>query len=205
MCNSSYIGLYVQWPRSTLDMAVPGVISTITKLIGWIKPINKVYELYTGWGRRRKTKDIEERLARKYAHAVLRPWQRRCWVTLMQQNDRKVLFVVDRVGGVGKNFFANYLMYKANAAWFDRTSKRDILYAYNNEPIIVFDLTQVKPASVKYDLLRSIKKGVVFNRKYKNRPKRMKMEAKVVVMMRSMPNFFKMPRDRCTIFNNFRD
>lgn len=190
-------------------MDVSRWISPIMDLPRWILPITKMYKLFKGWRRRIKT-EVEERrrlhrLARKYVHAILRPWQRRCLVTLVEQNDRQVLFVVDMAGGVGKNFLAKYLMYRANAAWFSRTSKKDILSAYNNEPIIVFDLTQVERASVKYDLIQSIKKGVVFNRKYKDCVKRIQIEAKVLVMMRYMPDFGKMSRDRYVIFDNFRD
>ena len=105
----------------------------------------------------------------------LRTWQ----VTLENEilsepNDRKVVWYTDFEGGQGKTFMARYLVANHGAIVLGGEAK-DMFYGYNNENIVIFDLSfgdtyegKVPWNRFDYSAMEKIKDGILFNSKYES-------------------------------------
>lgn len=49
----------------------------------------------------------------------MRPWQEAAEELMVNQGPREILFIVDRIGAMGKTWFASYMMKKYGAIIFD--------------------------------------------------------------------------------------
>lgn len=128
---------------------------------------------------------------------VLLPWQEACVKNLDEQNDRKILFVVDDKGDRGKSWLCEWLMNEREAFWISEGLEvRDIAYAYKGEEYITVDVEKdVNPNHVPYKILERFKNGKIWSTKYHARIKRFP-KPKIVVMMNWMPNMHAMSDDR---------
>lgn len=73
---------------------------------------------------------------------VLKNWQLETIRLLAEQTDREVLFVVDYIGNEGKTYLAKWLINEMNAFYANTTVYTDIMYAYNDEPVVIFDIAR---------------------------------------------------------------
>ena len=133
---------------------------------------------------------------------VLKSWQKKCIKQLDEQSEREILFVVDTTGNTGKTFLAKYLYCNREAYYTNSTVYVDVIYGYNNEPLVIFDLVRDKIDFLNYGLLESFKNGIAFNRKYKVKVKIFK-PCKVIVFMNEDPNFEKISADRYVLFTEW--
>lgn len=129
---------------------------------------------------------------------VLRTWQKDAVVTLLAQNDREVLWIVDYKGDTGKSYLSRWLHAMKGA--FEVTSGKtaDIAYAYNYEPIVVFDFSRQKQEFVNYSAIEDFKNGRIFSPKYESKTLRFK-SAKVIVFSNWDPDETTLSEDRWNI------
>lgn len=113
------------------------------------------------------------------APAAWRDWQEHLLGIVNGPADpRKILWFYDLNGNTGKSFMASYLV-SHNDAIILRGSVGDMAYGYNDNPIVVFDLTrtQADPNFAKhlYSFAEELKRGVLYSSKYESGMKRFKV------------------------------
>lgn len=135
------------------------------------------------------------------AGTELRPWQARL-VTLASDvpDDRSVFWFWDNVGNTGKSFMARYLVAFHGAVIFSNGKCADIAHAYNNEPIVIFDLarTQEEKLDAVYLCMENFKNGRIFSPKYDSRFK-VFATPHVIVFANFGPDKSKLSADRWKI------
>lgn len=132
--------------------------------------------------------------------AVLRAWQNQLVKQLSKQNDRKIKWVYDPTGGNGKSFLTNFLLDNKNAFFCNNGKLSDVAYAYNNEPLVIFDLPRSTVDTdgkdwTPYRCMECFKDGRLFSSKYQSCIKRFKSCA-VVVFANFLPDRSKLSADR---------
>ena len=82
---------------------------------------------------RMKNIEAEELIKQQLVDMELRDWQK--WVVAMLefQGDRKILFVVDQIGGFGQTWLTKWYHVNLQAAVNTTTKRDDVAYAYNGE------------------------------------------------------------------------
>lgn len=131
--------------------------------------------------------------------ADFRPWQHALYLELLQEpDDRKVIWYHDEAGGAGKTTMARHLI--TMGAFYCRNGKTaDLCYAYANQRIIVIDLARSVEGHVNYNVIETLKDGLMFSTKYMSATKVRKGAAHVVVMANFLPDMSKMSVDRWDI------
>lgn len=133
--------------------------------------------------------------------AVLRDWQKKVIDLLKDQEERKILFVVDEEGGKGKSMLCKHLMTEYEA-WACQGGKiGDLMYAYNADAkYVVFDMARCNnPDYYPWNFMENIKNGWFTSTKYKGKLKMFAIP-KVVVFMNQMPPEGKLSNDRYHVF-----
>lgn len=125
----------------------------------------------------------------------LKAWQKVVMKKLEAQDDRKVTWVYDSRGGIGKSWLANYLFAVKGAFLIEGGKRADVAYAYNGEPIVVFDYTRSQEEMVNYSLIESFKNGRIFSSKYESNLK-VFGSAKVLCLSNFDPDRTKLSMDR---------
>lgn len=115
-----------------------------------------------------KEKESKEALKARYADSDLRPWQTLVLKKLCEQDDRKVTWVYDPEGNIGKSFLANYMVAKGDTFLIEGGRRADVAHAYNYEGFVVFDFTRSQEEVVNYSLIESFKNGRIFSGKYQS-------------------------------------
>ena len=119
---------------------------------------------------RSRTQGIES-LRAQFADFQPRGWQNGLLaVTAAEPDPRKFHWYWDAVGNTGKSYMASYLVACKNAAVFTGGKMADIAMAYNNEPIVIFDLsrTQAEHMDYIYSIIEGFKNGRLFSPKYES-------------------------------------
>ena len=134
-----------------------------------------------------------------YESTTWRVWQLRLIEELQKPADpRKVIWYVDDVGNSGKTFLTKYLLTEGKCMRYENGKSADVKFAYNGQEIIVFDLSRSQETHVNYEVIESIKNGVVFSTKYVSEMKVFKTPH-VVIMANFGPDQSKMSQDRWDI------
>lgn len=115
-------------------------------------------------------------------------------------DDRIVWWIWESTGNIGKTWLAKYLMAYHEAIVISNGATRDIALAYNGEPILVFDLKRTSVEMVNYQVLESIKDGLVFSPKYNSHVKAF-ASPHVVCMANWPPEFGALSKDRWRIID----
>lgn len=78
------------------------------------------------------------------APGAWRGWQKEVAMHLMQQNDRKICFIIDEEGGCGKSVLAKILMAQFDCFYCTGGKQNDLSYAYKkpNYDVAIFDLSR---------------------------------------------------------------
>ncbi len=111
-----------------------------------------------------------KRLRASMEEGTLNEWQKEVWSELGTQTERTILFVVDDVGNTGKTWFAKWLVGVHGAFYTNTTEYNDVMYAYDSEPYVVFDLAR-SAGKINYGTLEAMKNGICFIKKYESRQK----------------------------------
>jgi hypothetical protein len=101
----------------------------------------------------------------------LRPWQQKIVDILDKKPDsRKIYWVYDSKGNVGKSFLAMYLLKFKDAVTLSG-KVADMAYAYKEERIVIFDVprTSEENASAMYNMAEKLKNGFLFSAKYESK------------------------------------
>lgn len=88
-----------------------------------------------------------------------------------EPDDREILWVWSREGGIGKSTFCKYLIHTYNAVLCSKGQYSDmmnILYNANMDKtnLVIFDLPRNNGNRISYSALESIKNGIICNTKY---------------------------------------
>lgn len=158
----------------------------------------KYYKAFEKKARMLKVNDEKKKNAEKYIDAELNNWQTQAVSLLLDQNNRKILFIVDFDGNVGKTWLSYWLECNLDAFVTEHGSVADISYNWNCEEIVCFDYSRSYCDRVNYGLLESFKNGRVFSGKYESCNK-YKNDVKIIVMLNEMPDFSKLSIDRYEI------
>lgn len=149
--------------------------------------------------RARREADSAAALEASMSEQPLRQWQRWAYDRLEQQDDRKVLWIVDEKGNAGKTWLAKYIMATKKAFFMQGGKAADIAFAYNSEPYVVVDLTRDKEEVINYSVLESFKNGIIWSPKYESGYKLTPGGAKVIVFSNWKPDKSKLSEDRWDI------
>lgn len=100
---------------------------------------------------------------------VLSEWQAGILTLLASEPDpRKVHWFYDTLGGKGKSTFTKYLIRNYGAIMIDTTKKDRVIRAYDNERVVVFDITRQEgqEGTINYSIMETMKNGFGFNTMY---------------------------------------
>lgn len=115
-----------------------------------------------------------------------------------RQDSRKVLWVWEATGSVGKSWLAKWLIVNRDAFYIQNGKNADIAYAYSNEEYVVMDLTRSQENMLNYGMIESFKNGVFFSPKYNSTTKIFK-PVKMVIFANWQPDKEKLSEDRWDI------
>lgn len=102
---------------------------------------------------------------------IPRDWQQDIIERVQQPaDDRHIIFVVDSIGNKGKSRLAKYLVRNHGAVMLSGRVQ-DMSYAFNNEPIVVFDVTRSAADNMQhlFTMAEHLKNGMLFSSKYESR------------------------------------
>jgi hypothetical protein len=129
----------------------------------------------------------------------LRPWQQDLSDELSQEaDDRKIIWYFDPVGGQGKSTMTKYLA-RNHEAILVGGQKKDILYAYDNQRIVLFDLSRTAEGRVSYSAMEDLKNGVYFVSKFTSKMVCRDFNAHVVIFANWLPDTDALSQDRWDI------
>lgn len=97
----------------------------------------------------------------------LRPWQQIIYNAVQHQpHPHKILWIWDATGDKGKSYLTMYLCVNNNAFVSSNGKSNDIKFAYNGQPIIVFDFSRTQEDQINYQVIEELKNGRYFTSKY---------------------------------------
>jgi len=115
-----------------------------------------------------------QELAEKFEQTSPRPWQKTI-IDLVETppSKRKIHWVWDPYGNVGKSWMASYLAVKKAAIILEGGKKADMAYIWAQKPgkVAVFDLSRTQESFLDgvYSLAESLKNGRVVSTKYESK------------------------------------
>lgn len=142
----------------------------------------------------------DDYFATRWKDYKIRGWQIIAWSELLFQTDREILWVVDKVGCMGKTEFANWLVAAHGAIILEGGKKKDMAYVYDYEPYVVFDIVRQGREFVSYATIESIKNGRIFSGKYHSKLKKFP-PPKVLVLANFEPDYNALSEDRWSVMD----
>ena len=125
----------------------------------------------------------------------LKRWQKSVINLMKEQDDRQVIWIKDDAGNSGKSFLATYLLRTGDAFVVEGGSTRDLSYAYQEQPYVIFDFCRSQKEFVNYHIIEAFKNGRMFSSKYQSSLRIFK-PAKVVCFANFLPEWRKLSLDR---------
>lgn len=127
-------------------------------------------------------------------------WQRDIVAIVAGPADpRKIYWVYDRVGNRGKTYLAKHLVDKYNAYYTNGGKSVDLTYAYQGQPVVVFDYVRESKDFVGYGVIEQLKNGILMSTKYESVTKRFPVPH-VIVFANFEPEDGKFSQDRLHLF-----
>ncbi|CAG2215486.1 unnamed protein product [Mytilus edulis] len=142
--------------------------------------------------------EIKLEMERKMEAATLRYWQQRLVLELPQHTERSVWWYWEEVGNVGKTWMSKWLVVMKNAMRFENGKSADIKHGYNGQDPVVFDLTRSAQDHINYEVIESVKNGIMYSTKYESKMK-CYSPPKVIVFANAEPDKSKMSFDRWVV------
>jgi len=140
-----------------------------------------------------------------YPPPVLVSGTPREWQSLLGQalnaepDDRKIVFVVDPIGGCGKSWFIRWWL-SEHGELTQRLSigkRDDLAYAIDeSKQFFLFDIPRSQSEYLQYSVLEQLKDRMIFSPKYVSRNKLLQHVPHVVVFMNEEPDYNKLTSDR---------
>lgn len=170
-----------KWSDVILD---PEIATAISSRMKWAK---EVYQAS-------RTKPI--------CDITLWKWQAELEKELKGNPDsRKIIWYYDEYGNTGKSTMARWLVANTDTI-VTEGKKADVLYGYQGERIVIFDLSRSTEEYTPYDTIEKLKNGVYFNTKYES-GMRVYDQPHVVVFANFEPDRTKMSADRWDVRTEF--
>ncbi|CAI9733846.1 Hypothetical predicted protein [Octopus vulgaris] len=145
-----------------------------------------------------KKKRTFDLIVMEYENVVWQRWQFRLIQELKKKPDpRKIIWYCDPVGNSGKAYLSRYLQ-TIDGIRFENGRSVDIKYKYDGRRIVVFDYTRSQKDHINYDVIESIKNGLICSTKYVPVTKTFPIPH-VVVFANFEPDRSKMSADRWDI------
>jgi len=104
----------------------------------------------------------------------LYPWQQAVvdMIKTKCEDDRKIYWLYDEIGGMGKTAFTKYCNVTLGASIIRGGALKDIAFSLPESPkIVIFDITRSQECRVNYEALEAVKDGMIFSAKYESRMK----------------------------------
>lgn len=115
-------------------------------------------------------------------------------------NNRAVWWIYDATGGTGKSWLCDYLIATRGAIFFENAKSRDIAFAYDGQPIVIFDFARTCEGHVNYNVIECLKNGRIFSAKYGSKAKFFK-PPHVICLANWPPARGSLSQDRWRIIN----
>lgn len=179
-----------------------------------IKRLNSVIEKADSWSEVMNSDEIASTLkgamhyakarykskpAKKQEGLVLRPWQEQLEVELLGTPDpRKVVWIVDPKGGLGKTFMTKYFVTNHGAIMLDGKNA-DMYYGYDGQRIVIMDLARSRQNFHNYSGMEKIKDGIFYNTKYDSGMYMREYDCHMVVFSNWLPDQNQLSADRWDI------
>ena len=146
-----------------------------------------------------------EESLKNFDDVELRKWQRQIdrVITLKFLNTRQIAWIVDKEGNKGKTFFSFWLTDHRRAFRVNGdVNSKDFAFAYNEQPIVIFDLNRGQEERVNYHLMEDIKNGEIWCPKYESHVKTFRhLNVIVIVFANFEPDYTKLSRDRWWMYH----
>lgn len=120
------------------------------------------------------------------------------WELLENQNKREILWIYDKDGGSGKTEFCNWLIDNKDCYFIDGGKYSDIMYGYDNQEYIIFDIPRSVEDFTPYKAMEAFKNGKCFSSKYTSMMKKFGSK-KVIVCANFKPELTKLTNNRWNI------
>lgn len=205
---------YVQKPETTVGPIVEhgekthqgerGDLKTLVgELVAGTRTMRDVIietpDMHYQYGRTLEAAALLHRPVPTHAPDVLSAWQQALVELMDPLNRRAVYWVWEPTGGVGKTDLTLWLI-KCRGAVLLGGNHKDSFYAYQGQPMVVFNITRSCPEEyVPYDAFEAFKDGVFFSGKYESRMVVCKWPPIVLVLANRTPDYSKLSADRWVV------
>lgn len=185
---------------ASVGMIVKGLISKHAPVVRVSKEYSRKFAYFERTAKMVKQIKMKHQLFTEWDSRKLYSWQFQAFQRLMNQNQRSVLWICDAVGNVGKTFFALYLNVLYDFQLFDGVMKsRDICQLIDEAPAgFVFDVCRANAPAFDYNVLESVKNGIIMSGKYSGDCVRFK-PCPVLVLANTAPEISALSLDRWDI------
>lgn len=144
---------------------------------------------------------FKDEIKRQFENIKWRPFQQKIIDELENIADnRKIKWIYDDIGNSGKSFLARYLMTKQDIYYITGGKQNDILYGYNGQNIIIYDLARTYADNLEhiYTTIENFKNGQYLSTKYETQ-QRIFAIPHIIVMANFKPDETKLSKDRWDI------
>lgn len=135
----------------------------------------------------------------------LRPWQ--AWaeaqVILASQNDRKILWIYDKQGNIGKSVMVEYLVKEYRGIAVSGEKRHVLSCAFKNPdcPLWIFDIPRKNKGSVSFQAIEGLRNGLFFSGFGDTTGMvRLDFNPIIVVLCNELPKWNKLSTDRWNVF-----
>lgn len=142
--------------------------------------------------------DKLDELAAGFESAILKHWQNELNIYLKERpSERRVIWFTDVIGNTGKTWMSRYLLatLRENCIRLENSKSDNIKYAYNGERVVIFDFSRSQADHVNYEVIESVKNGIMFSGKYESCSKTFDIPH-VVIFANFEPDLTKLSADR---------
>lgn len=154
-----------------------------------------------------KQERFRESIKSEFENITWRPFQLLILKELENIADkRKIKWVFDEEGNSGKSFLARYLMLKEDVYYITGGKQQDILYGYENQSVIIYDLARTYADNLEhiYTTIENFKNGMYLSTKYESKQRYFKVPH-IIVMANFKPDLSKLSNDRWDILELEKD
>lgn len=181
-------------------LAKDNLLDAIKEAKSW----NEVIPIMQLWEKEAKRFQImarQEKMMERLRNLKLRPCQIEMHKRLINQDNRKILWVVDTKGGCGKTTFLRWLRAKyGKHRTFRMTNKaRDNGHMWNGEEFVMLNLVRTKEEYISYEAIEDMKDGWASSGKYGGKDE-MYEHPKVIVVANFHPYLEALSMDRWDIY-----
>ncbi|XP_018015067.1 uncharacterized protein LOC108671973 [Hyalella azteca] len=185
---------------ASVGMVVAGLLGKHAPIVRVSKEFSLRSRYYEETARYVKKIRTQHDFFMAWKHSKLCRWQYQCFMKLVDQTQRQILWVYDGAGNAGKTWFANYLNILYAYDLLDGLiGTRDVCALLSDAPTgVCFDCSRASKDHFDYDVLEAVKNGYIVSGKYNGSIKRFH-PCPVVVFSNSLPATEQLSQDRWDI------